>query len=254
MTNCCKKDFLNTELITSSSIADNTFKDENLLKKIPIIKDSNQGIEYIISKESYQILIRKIPKILFMKKLCQNIETQEIFFFIKQSINWIFSARVEKNDKKINKYILMIQDYTKFGTKKILDELESINKLIKKEDEIFLLQSLSDWVMLIELIMFFNNSSDNSNLGSDFSCKNTCTVYDINLWYNKNIEEIIKKYCFDGCFYLMQIKIKYMHENINYYKFVETSCNLKVNNNTKNEMKRIFNLTKDFVKQISEDL
>ena len=128
MTNCCKKDFLNTELITSSSIADNTFKDENLFKKIPIIKDSNEGMEYITSKECYQILIRKIPKILFIKRLCENIDAQKIFYFIKQAINWIFSAKTEKNDKKINKYILMIQEYTKFGTKKILDELESINK------------------------------------------------------------------------------------------------------------------------------
>ena len=252
MTNCCQNNYSNTELITSTSITSNQFKDENLLKKIPEIKESNEGIDYITSKDCYQILIKKTPKIILIKKLCQNLEAQEIFNLIKQSINWILPAKIEKNDKNIQKYIVMVKNYTKFGTKKILDDLEHINNLLKKDDEIFLLQSLSDWVMLIELIMFLNNSRDNNNRGRDYSCKNVCTVYDINLWYNKNMEEIIKKYCFDGIYYLLQIKIKYKHEKNNFNKFVQTPNNVKVNNDTKNEIKKIFILIEDFVKEISE--
>ena len=44
----------------------------------------------------------------------------------------------------MQKYILMIKNYTNFGTKKIIGEIEDINNnnLIIKEDEKFLLQSL----------------------------------------------------------------------------------------------------------------
>ena len=254
MTNCCKNNYTNTELFTTSSITSNQFNDENLLKKIPEINESNEGIDYITSKDCYQILIKKTPKIILIKKLCRNLDTQEIFHLIKQSINWILPAKIEKNDnKKIQKYILMIKNYTKFGTKKILDDLEHISNLFKKEDEIFLLQSLSDWVMLIELIMFLNNRRDNNNnRGTDYSCKNVCTVYDINLWYNKNLGEIIKKYCFDGIYFLLQLKIKYKQQNKNSNKFVQTPNNVKVNSDTKNEIKKMFFLIEDFVKEISE--
>lgn len=254
MTNCCQNNYSNTEFITTSSIASNQFNDENLLKKIPEIKESNEGIDYITSKDCYQILIKRTPKFILIKKLCQNLDAKEIFNLIKQSINWILPAKADKNDKKIQKIISMIKNYTKFGTKKILDDLEKINYLLKKEDEILLLQSLSDWVMLIELIMFLNNRRDsNNNRGTDYSCKNVCTVYDINLWYNKNLGEIIKKYCFDGIYFLLQIKMKYnKHENKNSNKFVQTPNNVKVNSDTKNEIKKIFILIEDFVKEISE--
>ena len=253
MTNCCQNNFSNTELITSSSISGNQFNDENLIKKIPEINESNEGLDYITSRDCYQILIKKIPKIILIKKLCQNLDAQEIFNLIKQSINWILPAKIDKKDKNIQKYFLMIKTYTKIGTKKILDDLEKINNLFKKEDEILLLQSLSDWVMLIELILFLNNSRDNNNnRGSDYSCKNVCTVYDINLWYNKKLEEIIKKYCFDGIYYLLQIKIKYKHEKNNFNQFVKTPNNIKVNSETKNEIKKMLILIEDFVKEISE--
>ena len=256
MTNCCKNEFRNTELLTSSTnLSNNSFNDENIIKKIPQINNANEGIDYITSKDCYQILIRKVPKIILVKNLCQNLESQEIFSFIKHSINWILPARAEKNNKKIQKYILMIKNYTKYGTKKVLDELEhiNINNIIKKEDEIFLLQSLSDWVILIQIILFLNKSSDTKNKGSDFSYKNVCSVYDINLWYEKNMEETIKRYCFDGCYFLLLIKSKNKNVNNNYKKFVKTTNNIKVNNDTKNEIKKLFHLTEDFIRQISKE-
>ena len=59
--------------------------------------------------------------------------------------------------------------------------------------------------MLIELIMFMNKSNEYNNIGTEFSCKNVSTEYDINLWYNKNISEVIRKYCFDGCYFLLYV-------------------------------------------------
>lgn len=252
MANCCRNENSSSELNTSASISDNIFQDEQLLNKIPTVKDSISGINYITSKESYQILIRKIPKIIFTKKLSQNLSTSELIQFINKSINWILEAKTEKNDKKIIKYILMIKNYTKFGTTNILKELNNIRNLIRKEDDNFLLQSLSDWIMLIQLIMFMNNSNNNNNKGSDYSCKNLCTAYDINLWYNRNLEKVIKNYCFDGCFFLIQIKIKYKSIN-KYSKFITTSFDMKINNDTKNEVKKLFCLIEDFVKELSKD-
>ena len=255
LTNCCKNDFSHTEIMTTSSMIDNTFHDENLIKKIPQLKNSNQGLDYITSHECYQLLIRKIPKIIFTKQLCQFIGVEEIFKLIKESINWICNSKIKKNSKKIKKYILMIKNYTNYGTKKIWKELEDINnsKLLKKEDERFFLQSLSDWIMLIELILFLNNSNDNNNYGPDFSCKNICTAYDINLWSNKNLEDVIKKYCFDGCYFLVQIKIKYLNENKSFNKFLKTSYNSKLNAEIKNEFKKNFTLLENFVNEIWDD-
>lgn len=255
MTNCCKNEYTPTELMTSSSIRENVFNDESSLLKVPEIKNSDQGIDYIISNECYQILIKKVPKNIFVKKLCQNLNAQEIFYFIKKAINWILPIRIEKNDKKIKHYIIMVKNYTKFGTKKILDELESlnINHLMKKNDENILLQSLSDWMMLIELIMYLNNSSHNNNRGSDFSCKNICTVYDITLWNNRNLEEIIKKYSFDGCYYLLQIKIKYNQANYQNGKFIKTTYDIKLNKESKNQVKKLFSLIEDFTKELIDE-
>ena len=79
MNNCCKNEYTPTELMTSSSIRENVFNDESSLLKVPEIKNSDQGIDYIISNECYQILIKKVPKNIFVKKLCQNLNAQEIF-------------------------------------------------------------------------------------------------------------------------------------------------------------------------------
>lgn len=251
MRNCCQSEHSTTEFITSSSINENLFLDENLLNGIPKLKDSNQGINYITSKECYQILIRKVPKITFLKKLCQNLSIQELFNFIKKSINWILTAKNEKNEKKIIKYMTMIKNYVNFGTKKIINDLSSIS--FEQEDENYLIQSLSDFIMLIELIMFMNKSSEYKNIGTDFSCRNVSTEYDINLWYNKNISEVIRKYCFDGCYFLLHVKLKYKSENkFNNTKIIQTPNYTKINSDTKNEVKKLFYLIEDFIKEISE--
>ena len=254
MTNCCKNDNNTyTEFITSSSINENLYLDENLLNKIHPLKDSNEGLNYILSKDCYQILIRKVPKISFIKKLCKDLSNQEIFNFIKKVINWISGAKIEKNDQKIKKYILLIKNYINCGTKKIINDLSDIT--FNKEDENYLIQSLADFIMLLELIMFFNKSSESNNKGKDFSCKNVCKEYDINLWYKKNLNEVIKKYSFDGCYFLLQLKMKYKSENKNNNnKFINTTNNneLKINNNIKNEVKKLYYLIEDFVKEITE--
>ena len=46
----------------------------------------------------------------------------------------------------------MIKNYVNYGTKKIIIDLSNIS--FEQEDENYLIQSLSDFIMLIELIMF----------------------------------------------------------------------------------------------------
>ena len=101
--------------------------------------------------------------------------------------------------------------------------------------------------------MFLNNSNDRTNFGPDFSYKNICSVYDINLWSNKNLEEVIKRYCFEGCYFLLQIKIKYSNGMCNNNKLLKTTTNFKVNKDTKNEVKKLFYLVEDFFKELSEE-
>jgi hypothetical protein len=255
MTTCCQNDRMKSELNTSSTMFDNISYDEQILNETHSVKDSAEGLNYIISNECYELLIRKIPKVILTKRISKNLKTSEIFNFIKKCINYISTFKMMKGNVKIKKYILMAKNYTKFGTKNILDDLNDINYSIKNNDDNYLLQSLSDWIMLIQLIIFLNNKNDNKNRGSDFSCKNTSTAYDINLWYNKNFEKVIKKYCFDGCFFLIQIKIKYISHNNKYNtnQFLSTPSDLKVSNEIKNQSKKLLCLTEDFVKEISND-
>ena len=254
MATCCQDELIKTEMNTSSTLGD-IFQDEELLNEIPTIKDSNEGIKYITSNKCYELLIRKIPKVIFTKTLCKNLNTSEIFIFIKKSIDYINKVKIMKNEAKIKKYILTIKNYTKYGTKNISEELDSINNLIQNRDDNYLLQSLSNWIMLIQLIFFLNNKNDKKNRGSDFSCKNECNAYDINLWCNQNLEKAFKRYSFEGCFFLIQIKMRYISNNSrnSTNQFLSTPSDIKVSNEIKNEAKNLFDLTQDFVKEISDD-
>jgi hypothetical protein len=255
MTTCCQNDRMKSEINTSSSMLDNITYDEQILNEIPSVKNSAEGLKFIISNECYELLIKKIPKVIFTKRISKNLNTSEIFSFIKKCINYVSLVKIMKSDAIIKKYILTAKNYTKLGTKKIIDDLNNINNIINNSDDNYLLQSLSDWIMLIQLILFLNNKNDNKNRGSDFSCKNRCNTYDINLWLNQNLEKVIKKYCFDGCFFLIQIKMKYISNNNKYNnsQFLSTPSDIKVSNEIKNKSKKFLSLTEDFVKELSND-
>jgi hypothetical protein len=204
-----------------------------LIKKIPEIKDSNQGLNYICSKECNNI-ISKISRTVFIKKLCNEMSTLEIYIFLKKLINWIISYEILNNDLTIRKYITQIKIYTKIGTKKIILELNTLSKKFKKEEEELLLRSLSDWVMLIQLIMSLANG---------------------NLWKNRFIDKIIKNYVFDGIYFLVKIKDKFTNnkkETVSLDKIVPVQRNIKINSQTKNEIKKLVALVEDFVIDLTD--
>jgi hypothetical protein len=235
VTKCCTSQYLYSDMNSASKETENQNQINNimLIKKIPEVKDSNQGLNYICSKECNNI-ISKISRTVFIKKLCTEMSTLEIYIFLKKLINWIISYEILNNDITIQKYINQIKIYTKIGTKKIICELNTFSKKFKKEEEELLLRSLSDWVMLIQLIM---------------------SLADGNLWKNRFIDKIIKNYVFDGIYFLVKIKDKFTNnkkETVSLDKIVPVQRNIKINSQTKNEIKKLVALVEDFVIDLTD--
>ena len=235
VTKCCTSQYLYSDMNSASKETENQNQINNimLIKKIPEVKDSNQGLNYICSKECNNI-ISKISRTVFIKKLCNEMSTLEIYIFLKKLINWIISYEILNNDLTIRKYITQIKIYTKIGTKKIILELNTLSKKFKKEEEELLLRSLSDWVMLIQLII---------------------SLVDGNLWKNRFIDKIIKNYVFDGIYFLIKIKDKFTNnqkETVSLDKIVPVQRNIKINSQTKNEIKKLVALVEDFVIDLTD--
>ena len=237
VTKCCTSQYLYSDMNSASKETENQNQNQinniMLIKKIPEVKDSNQGLNYICSKECNNI-ISKISRTVFIKKLCNEMSTLEIYIFLKKLINWIISYEIINNDITIQKYITQIKIYTKIGTKKIILELNTLSKKFKKEEEELLLRSLSDWVMLIQLII---------------------SLADGNLWKNRFIDKIIKNYVFDGIYFLVKIKDKFTNnkkETVSLDKIVPVQRNIKINSQTKNEIKKLVALVEDFVIDLTD--
>ena len=233
VTRCCSSQFYNSDLDPPSKTNEKENQLNNIIfiNKIPEVKDSIQGLNYLFSKECSNI-ITKISRNIFTKKLCKELSPKEIYIFLKKVIDWILSYKILKKDFEFRNYISKIQIYTKLGTKKLISELNTISHNFKKEDEDILIRSLSDWIMLIQLIISLNN----------------------NLWMNKNIEKMVKNYVFDGCYFLIMIKKKYskkQKETIDRDKFVLIQTNsIKINSDTKNEIKKLVHLVEDFTNDL----
>ena len=232
VTKCCTSQYLHSDVNHQSkeSENENLLNNINLINKIPKVKDSNEGLNYICSKECYNI-ITKISKEIFTKKLCKKMSTEEIYIFIKKVINWILDYKITSDDFLIIKYISKIQIYTKLGTKKIISELNELQNIFKKDEEEMLLRSLSDWIILSQIIM---------------------TIKVNNLWKNIDLEKYIKNYVFDGIYFLIKIKIKNNFElkestTISIDKIIPTQINTKINSDTTKEIIKLISLVEDFV-------
>ena len=226
---CCNSQYLYSDIDYPSKENQNQENNTNLIKKIPEVKDSNQGLNYICSKECYNI-ITKISKTTFTKKLSKGMSTEGIYILLKKLIERIITFQYTENDLIIKKYISKIQIYTKLGTKKIILELNTVPYMFEKEERELLLRSLSDWALLTQMIISLANSNDKS-------------------LKNKFINKNIKNYVFDGIYFLIKIKskhISYEKETLNLDRIFPIQTNIKVNSDTKNEIKKIVALAEDF--------
>ena len=234
VTKCCSTENSDTfrEFSDKLNESNSQLNLNQIISQIPEVKDSSQGLNYICSKESTNI-INKISRTSFTKKLCKEMSSLEIYFFIKKIINYIISYKITKNDIIIKGYISQIQSYTKIGTNKIINELNFLLLNLKKEDEDLLLRSLSDWIKLVHLLIYLND--------------NIFGIY-------KNIEKVYKNFIFDGIYFLIKIKVKYTYESkdiISLDKIVPTQINTRVNYDTKNEVRRLTSLVEDFVNELT---
>ena len=239
MTKCCSGQLSSqdkNEKNNSLSTEENDIKEIKYINMIPEIKDLKQFINYINSKECSLIISKISSRTLFVKKLCKQITPKELINFIKISIQFILSYNSGNTNKETLKFISMIKTYTKLSTKKIIEEFNIFSNLIKKEDENYLIRSLSDWFMLILLLRYLNNNED------------------VNLWINNNFDKLIKNYSFDGCYFLIKIKNKY-NSSESYkrrFEIVPSQIDYSINSDIKSEVKKLGNLVQDFINELIE--
>ena len=88
-----------------------------------------------------------------------------------------------------------------------------------------------------------------TNKGEKYHTDNECR----HLYGKTYITYHGKKYIFDGCYFLSKIKIKYKYElkdTISLGKLIPTQ--IKVNPDTKNEIKKLVTLVEDFINELIE--
>ena len=81
------------------------------------------------------------------------------------------------------------------------------------------------------------------------------SLADGNLWKNRFIDKIIKNYVFDGIYFLVKIKDKFTNnkkETVSLDKIVPVQRNIKINSQTKNEIKKLVALVEDFVIDLTD--
>lgn len=247
---CCQRELL---IYENSFYTENEskFNDIELLDQIPSKYNIEESFNYIQSKLFYKFLVKKVPKALLIKKLCLKLNPKELFILIKKIINWICSFDYNNKTKNTYKqnYIENIKSNTLIATKYLLIELENIN--LAKEIEIYLFESLSDWAMIMQLILFLiNNNNFNFNKYIKNSDDNGLNGYSFNIWEGKDVNKIYKRYIFDGCYYLIQIKNNYMKKNN--LNFIQLPTDNKITNETKNSVSKLYHLINDFVNELAE--
>ena len=194
---CCN----NEEIICNSksclTTLDPPVNNNDIKIKIKInIDNYKQAFKYICSKDFYNLL-RDFPKNSIIKTLCEKLSNKDILKIINFSIKWILNLNTIKYSLETKKIINDIKINTKNSTENLINELIKINLGDKIED--LLIESLANWGILIQAIMYIIYSNNTK--------KKT-----YNLWAGKNIIEESNNYIFNGTYFLVQTKIKYLNK------------------------------------------
>ena len=228
--NCCS----NKTVILSSSISiyslseiESTKNNNSNIEQIPNVTDLNQAYSFIISKEYYPLLRKKIKKHLITKKLCQKLNNTDILKLINNLFEWIKKAEFENCDESTKKNINIIKENTKVSLNYILDKLKN-NQLNNEKINIFMLQSLTHISIIVQCILYlvYTKSSD-------------INQFSFCIWENKNIIGEAKLNAFQAAYFLLLVKKMYDKINKN---------NGANNNDINNENK----ITKEKNKEIND--
>ena len=233
LVNCCSKQ----SVIYSSSLSIYSLNENESSKGndsyndiIAPISDINQAFKFITSKEYYLLLMKKIPKHIISKKICQKLNNNDIMAIINNLYDWIKNENMDNSDNTIKQRINLIKENTLHGLIFILKELKDI-KFNGKLD-IFFLQAFTSTSLIAQSILYLknkNNQNDNS--------------FNISIWENQNIVNEAKIYAFQTAFFLLMIKKKYGNKENNTYEN-------KITNEIKQQINNFYKISIDFSNDI----
>ena len=190
--NCCYNETIISNPKSCLSTFDSTINNNNSKLKTKInISNYKQAFKYLCSKDFYNLL-RDFSKTSIIKKLCENLSNKDIIKIINLSLKWILNLNTAKYSIKTKNIIKDIKINTKNKTENLINELIEIN--LGDEAKNLLIESLANWSILIQAIMYiiYSNNSKKKKY---------------NLWGGKDIIEETNNYIFNGTYFLIQIKI-----------------------------------------------
>ena len=232
---CCTKDLI----IQSSSISiysqteEETLENNDKYKDIisSSINDINQALKFITSDEYYPLLLKKIPKHIISKKICQNLNNNDIITLLNNLVDWIQNENAYNCDQNSKKDINLIKENTKNGLKYILKELKD-KKLNNQKIDAYILQALTSISLIVQCILYIINKNKGTK------------EFNISIWGAGNIVDEAKKYVFQAAYFLLLTKKKYNNENKN------INNENKITNDKKDEINNYYRISIQFTKDI----
>jgi hypothetical protein len=223
ITNCCTQQNITESLSISvySTSQDEKWQKEDLYKNISEFEDISHAFIFITSKDYYPLILKKIPKHIISKKICQKLSNKDIMELINKLLNWIKEQNIDNFEEKAKKEIIMIKQNTGISLNYIIKKLKDLN--FGNKTECFLIQALTSISLIVQCILFIING------------------YSTSIWGNKNIAQEAKKYAFQCAYFLSMTKCKYDGGGV--------SDNSKINNKVTKEVKEKLN----FFYQLASD-
>ena len=184
--NCGSKTNIPASAISIYSMnEDEAWNNNNQYKsQIKIIYDSNQGLKYITSNEFYSLLIKKIPRHIISRAICEKLSNNEISSLISKLFDWILKVSTKGCNENIKNDIDKIKMNTNLSLNYYIVDIKEIR--FKEETDCFLLQALTCEYLIAQSILFLINSRNKED-----------NKYKVNIWDNKNIVKEAKIYAFE---------------------------------------------------------
>jgi hypothetical protein len=233
LVNCCSKQ----SVIYSSSLSIYSLNENESSKGndsyndiIAPISDINQVLKFITSKEYYLLLIKKIPKHIISKNICQKLNNNDIMTIINNLYDWIKNENMDNCDDTTKQSINLIKENTLLGLRFILKELK--NTKFNGQLDIFILQAFTSISLIAQCILYLKNRHDQKD-----------NSFNISIWENQNIVNEAKIYAFQAAYFLLMIKKKYGNKENNTYEN-------KITNEIKEQINKFYEISINFSNNI----
>lgn len=233
ITNCCtRQSIIHGSSISIYSLTDEDFtkNNEQFQNDIIAISDVEHAFKFIISKDYYSLLLKKIPKHIISKNICAKLNNADIISLINKLFEWIRKEEFENIDENSKKYIDLIKENTKISLNYLLKEIKDIK--YNEKIEIYIMQGLTSISLIVQCLLYLANNK-----------KQDIIEFKLNLWEGKNIVEEAKKYGFHVAYFLCLIKNKYNGKN-------NESNENKITNEKKEEIIFFYKTSLNFINEL----